>query len=290
MNTDELNLLQKLVGDIKPEQARNADCFMGENMGVFIPVVGPCYYSTTPNHTHPSYMFVLSYDDNSHMIIDGNKIEQQINRLCVISPNVPHQEVVTYDFSRFIAITLDTQYFHKELEAYNIQPDHIYKGEYFDIPKDMNIYLKDFMNEFENKSPGYQKILEAITLRITHLLIRKIHNIQTNTQKLDMRFEIDKAIEYMNSYYMKEISIDLLAEHAALSPSHFSRIFKTETGMAPITYLNDIRLEKAKKMLRDSQKNMTEIALSCGFNSSAYFSTSFNAKFKTSPTDFKKNL
>lgn len=70
----------------------------------------------------------------------------------------------------------------------------------------------------------------------------------------------------MNSHISEKINIDDLAERAYLSVGHFSKVFKTVTGAAPIDYLNNLRIRKACGMLANNVDNITEIALKCGFN------------------------
>jgi AraC-like DNA-binding protein len=66
------------------------------------------------------------------------------------------------------------------------------------------------------------------------------------------------------------------------------RIFKQETGTTPVDFLIQIRLERAKKLLISSMESITDIAYTCGFNSSSHFATSFLKKFNATPSDFRK--
>jgi AraC-like DNA-binding protein len=73
-----------------------------------------------------------------------------------------------------------------------------------------------------------------------------------------------------------------------ISPEHFSRIFKRETGFNFSEYLNLLRLKRAETLLRQlNTAPITQIAQSCGFNDSNYFSVQFKKLYGISPKKFQ---
>lgn len=76
---------------------------------------------------------------------------------------------------------------------------------------------------------------------------------------------------------------------ASFSEFHFHRIFGAVSGETLNNFTNRLRLEKAARLLRYSEKNITDIALDCGFSSSATFSRAFRSAFENSPGQFRKN-
>lgn len=72
MKQEELATINHLVGSVSEEQLRYVDCYVGYYLGVFMPVAGPCFLAITPEHTHPTYMFVLMFDDENKFVIDGH--------------------------------------------------------------------------------------------------------------------------------------------------------------------------------------------------------------------------
>ena len=81
--------------------------------------------------------------------------------------------------------------------------------------------------------------------------------------------------------------IDDLAHQAALSPTHFINRFKLATGLPPIHFLIDCRIEAAKKLLRGSSQPVTKIALSLGFASSQHFSSQFKRAAGMTPKEWR---
>jgi AraC-like DNA-binding protein len=84
-----------------------------------------------------------------------------------------------------------------------------------------------------------------------------------------------------------KITIDIMAAVAHLSLSHFARVFRSETGKAPMEDVQDFRLDRAKKLLLAGDKSMTEISLDCGFGSPSYLSACFQKRYKMTPKEYR---
>ncbi|PCH73139.1 MAG: AraC family transcriptional regulator [Flavobacteriaceae bacterium] len=73
----------------------------------------------------------------------------------------------------------------------------------------------------------------------------------------------------------KDFTIDELCKVAAVSKSHFFRLFKNEFGLTPIQFVNSLRIKHAQKLLRFTTKRISEICYECGFNDIHYFTRYF---------------
>lgn len=85
-----------------------------------------------------------------------------------------------------------------------------------------------------------------------------------------------------------EYRIDDLAHQAALSPSHFINLFKRATGLPPIHFLMECRMDAAKHQLKSTARPITEIALSLGFSSSQHFSNQFKRVTGVTPRAWRQ--
>ncbi len=76
-----------------------------------------------------------------------------------------------------------------------------------------------------------------------------------------------------------------------MSVVHFGRLFKEETGFTPMAYLNDLRLERAREFLADSDcfLQINEIGSQVGLLNGSHFTRSFKAKFGMTPTEFREH-
>ena len=106
------------------------------------------------------------------------------------------------------------------------------------------------MQECDNRPPGADEVLEALGVRIAHLLIRGLLGIAAASERIEQRAGVDRAIHHMHTRYAEKLTVADLADLAAMSLSHFARVFKQETGRPPLEYLRELRLEKARQLLR----------------------------------------
>jgi len=84
-------------------------------------------------------------------------------------------------------------------------------------------------------------------------------------------------------------NIDNVAEAVGLGRTTFYKKLKSLTGQAPVEFVKDMRLQRAKQLLDTGSFTISEIAYKIGFSSSGYFSTCFKEKYKLSPSDYLKN-
>lgn len=97
---------------------------------------------------------------------------------------------------------------------------------------------------------------------------------------LRVRDLIDRA-------YAEQLDVDALARSASVSPAYFSRSFKAAFGETPHQYLMSRRMERAKALLRSSDRSVTEICLAVGFTSLGSFSSQFRRLVGDSPTEYR---
>src|SRR6202041_3680612 len=100
---------------------------------------------------------------------------------------------------------------------------------------------------------------------------------------------IDRVIDYLRRNLDRPVKLAELANVACFSEFHFHRIFSAISGETLNNFTNRLRLEKAARLLRFSEQNLTDIALECGFSASATFSRAFRSGYDTSPSEFRKS-
>jgi len=81
----------------------------------------------------------------------------------------------------------------------------------------------------------------------------------------------------------KELSVQLLADRAAMSVRNFERVFAREVGMSPARYVRQVRVEAAQRMIERSEKGLEQIALACGFSSADLMRRAFMRSLGTTP-------
>ena len=94
----------------------------------------------------------------------------------------------------------------------------------------------------------------------------------------------------MDREYARPLDVAQVAASAHMSESHFARAFRREFGEAPGAYLMTRRIERAKALLRETDKPVTEVCLDVGFRSLGSFSSRFAEVVGMSPSDYRRAM
>lgn len=118
-------------------------------------------------------------------------------------------------------------------------------------------------------------------------IVEACRNVKVKREELSSSV-IDKAKAYMDRQYHKDISLDEVSKEANISPYYFSKLFKEETGKNFIEYLTNLRMNKAKELLCETDMSMKEICCNIGYSDPNYFSRIFKKNVGQTPTEFKE--
>lgn len=101
---------------------------------------------------------------------------------------------------------------------------------------------------------------------------------------------IQKACEYIEENIDKDISLDQLADYLGVSSFYLSKLFKEEKGDNYISYVTELRLEKAKKLLNNDTLIIKEITSMVGYKDQNYFSKLFKQRYGLSPSEYRDTI
>ncbi|HSL46156.1 MAG TPA: AraC family transcriptional regulator [Anaerolineales bacterium] len=99
---------------------------------------------------------------------------------------------------------------------------------------------------------------------------------------------IDDVMRYIRAHIHEPLDRETLAAVAGFSIPHFHRVFTAHVGESAISYIRRMRLERAARKLRMGAVDITEVALSAGYDSHAAFSKAFKQQFGLSPSEFRQ--
>ncbi|PSL40350.1 AraC family transcriptional regulator [Planomicrobium soli] len=108
--------------------------------------------------------------------------------------------------------------------------------------------------------------------------------------KLPMEEWVQQISEWIDVHFTEEVTLSSLAETTHSSPYHLQRSFKKVTGISPLVYLQQKRLEKAAQELTSTSRSVTEIGRAAGFSNTPYFITLFKKKTGQTPAQFRKGV
>lgn len=107
-------------------------------------------------------------------------------------------------------------------------------------------------------------------------------------QNANLSKTANECLNYIYSHVIDRITIDDLAEHLGTSTSHISRLFKDELGISPSDYIRNVKLDKAKNLLRFSDYSIIDISNYLSFSSQSHFSKLFFEETGMTPKKYRE--
>ncbi len=249
-----------------------------------------------PN-TFEKYKFLLPLHSSTPIeIIDKKTYQLEKKNIFPVNPGQSHCSKTNSDkpiisVHPIFSIFIEKEYLQDTARLLYGKNDVFFENNNFKINKNLQNLFNIFIEEATNKQTGYQFILENLNLQIVINLLRTLNNNCYNEKRPKNYFEkrsIRYVIEYMEENYNQEFTIEDIAMTANYSTFHFIRIFKAETGKTPFEYLLDIKVDKAKHLLENTDQTITDICFASGFNNRSHFSVVFKKKTGYSPSQYRK--
>ncbi len=157
-------------------------------------------------------------------------------------------------------------------------------------------FVNSLGGDIDQVVPGFDHVETMLTqLQTIEQIREQVHKILVGALAFRDRHAgsqhagmIQQAKEYIDHHYMDpNISLHEVAAHVNHSPSHFSTVFSQETCTTFKEYLTEIRLRKAKELLRTTSLKSFEISYQVGYGDPHYFSYVFRKNTGLSPTEFR---
>lgn len=137
----------------------------------------------------------------------------------------------------------------------------------------------------------FNSLFNAVTFfeeNVCYHQILEILSRATLTQKDPSQSQIHPVLEWIRENYTQKLTVELLAQRSNLSVSRFFAVFKKETGVPPMTYLNQYRLSVAAEQLLRTTDTITQIACSVGIDDPVYFNKLFRKAYQMSPRKYRR--
>ena len=126
------------------------------------------------------------------------------------------------------------------------------------------------------------KLTDLLTLLMESSWHREVH---TNAPK---KMDISLVKSFLDEHYKEKRSLESVAGHFFIDKHYLARLFKEQYGVTLVTYLQQVRITHAKRMLRFTDKSIEEIGLECGIGELNYFSRVFKKLEGVSPSEFRR--
>ena len=253
-------------------------------------------------HWHEEIEILVVTKGSAVLILNNDRYELKEGYVAFILPNHLHLVTVllgdTFDFYAVV--------FHPDLLSSSIQ-DAI-QQQYFDSVLQENILfptvlsaqeakefgiadvLSDIYALFAKKEPCFELLIKARLYVVWSLYyLHGTSSASVSERTSDYRIALVKSIiDYIHTHYESQITLDILAAYFHLSREHLCRLFKKMTRMSPIEYLNFYRISTSTRLLRQTDHEISDIALEIGFNNISYFNRTFKRYMHVTPGEYRK--
>lgn len=256
---------------------------------------------TVPWHWHEDFEIILIISGSARVSIDNEEYVVNENEGVFINAGILHSVHANSN----LKCILKSIVFHPRLIG---SIDSIYWQNYIE-PIIQNKCLHHIFLEHTN--PSYNEIWNksvSVWNRLSNgdtgfeihvrnelseiiLAIVSNHSIcksRTNAKSLRNAERMKAMLQYIQTHFSEEITIATLSREALISESEVLRCFHNTIHTTPNRYLKQYRIQKACRMLVDTDYTSLEIALECGFQSSSYFTKTFKELMGCTPLEYRK--
>lgn len=140
----------------------------------------------------------------------------------------------------------------------------------------------EFINHIESIETEYESFL-AVFLQMIQYLWQKKQRVRQYSSK------VRRVMGYIEENYWEKLELSVLAEKVGLSANYLCYLFKKETGFRVVEYVNLIRMERAKELIRDQGLSAAQAAEQVGFADTAYFCTMFKRYTGLTVTEYRNH-
>ncbi|MBQ6895062.1 MAG: helix-turn-helix transcriptional regulator, partial [Clostridia bacterium] len=224
-------------------------------------------YSISKKNT---YRLVYILEGSAAFCFENEKMISKKGDILLLAPANDHEVKVIGDENyAFISMSFSAEisHFFSVYQANKPEAEEIFKNAY------RLFTMNDEYKQFYVKGYIYPLVCDII---------------KENNPIVFSKPEIERVIVFINQNYCNKITLDELSEISGYSLTHFKRLFLEHTKTSPKKYINHLRINKAKNLLKSNLFTISEVAVRCGFENIYYFSNAFKKETGLSPKEYMK--
>ncbi|WP_294578321.1 AraC family transcriptional regulator [uncultured Thomasclavelia sp.] len=243
-------------------------------------------------HWHRSIEILVPLYGSMNLWVNGDEILLKAGQIYIINSQVIHKITpnnneeyykgyalqIDYDFIKECYAKIDSIYFKQP----NTMNNKIILGKILEI-----IRYYDDTNQY-NSIRLISNIEMLVFLLLDNLARKKINNISIKNNKYKNR--IMGILKYINDNYTEDLSAIIISKKFDISEGYLYKIFKENLNISLKHYINQVRLNHAKKDLINSDYPIIDVAIMNGFPNVKSFNTCFREKMGISPKEYRKKM
>ena len=262
----------------------------------------------TPENSHPDTWHWHSYceitrvlDGKGNYFVNGQEYTMEKDDVIIFNNAEPHgwklleetMDLLVMVFPpEFVAEKInffDTEYLRPFVERGSNFRNRIGREE--PVNREIRGGIHEIYQEWEERRVGYPLMIKANVLRILTVLIRAYQDESKSdamlTEKKNAMKRLEQAFSYIDEHYCDKITLEEVASSVYMSSNYFSTYFRKVTNISFSEYVTRLRVGRARELLREDTKSITEIAMECGFNNISNFYRLYKKHVGNPPGDEK---
>lgn len=263
---------------------------------------------TIPLHSHEFFELVYVLDGEGEHDYGGSSFRVSTGDVFVIEPGMEHGYRTNANNSlKVYNILFELTFLKQELEMMSALTPFVgffYVEPFFREsvrfqsrltlkPVDqieISFQLERLVKEYDRKATGYQVLTRTKLIEVLITLSRCYEQQQRKplASFADEQAVFERVCEFINTHYAQPISLQQVCKLCGMGQTAFSVKFKEHTGKTFVEYRNDVRIDIARRMLRNSDAKMLEIALDVGFEDVSHFNKLFKQRTGMSPSAYRQ--
>ena len=233
-------------------------------------------------HWHEHIEILYFIEGCTDVIIDNTQITAKEGDIAVINSNCMHAMSLKPLDCKYHCLIIDKVFFNSFFDPMEaITFDNLIEN-----PQVAQL-LDNIAFEMSQKKDYYKQSVKANVFLLLCEISRNHNKFpssikdKTGSQKLTM---VKNAINFINTHYKEPITIDDIVTYVGFSKYHFCHTFKEVTGNTTFDYINILRCNQSRKLLRTGAYNVSESALLSGFNNLSYFTKTYKKHMGVLPS------
>ena len=283
------------AGRIVSNDVEEVDFIPGSNMRIWYNNRSEDY----PVHRHSCLEITIPIEKSYTYIFDDRTIILKEKEILFVPPDMLHKIAGTKSGIRFIYLFnvdflkgfFDYSEFQKLIkEPLLITPDthpDIYSLIFEKFMEINDLYF--FYSTTVKEISIFGKLMDVFGMLMKKDYSDSLAVIQNDKQR-EVYIKFKTLAEWLAMHSSENISMDEAATHVGYSKFHFARLFKEYTGMTFNDYQTTLKLKEVERQLADTDLQISDIAMSCGFNNLTSLSRCFKKQYGCSPSQFRNRM
>lgn len=250
----------------------------------------------TPEHCHTQHVIIINHAEHPDQIERLLGERQQVEQFCkgeivIIPAGVRHKSISKGESDSTALILEPDSIAHIAYEA--IDGEGMELVPHFAKPDPLIYQIGlSLHSEIKSNGLGSRLYVDSLITALSAHLIRHYCATQPNIPLYAgglPRYQLKRAIAYINEHLDQDINLAEIAQAVGMSRYYFIRLFKQSMGVTPYKYLNQQRVEQAKRLLKQREIAIADIALRCGFANQSHFTKHFRQITGTTPKAYREH-